>query len=138
VADLFDTLWQLLLLIVKLIGELGSLALHWWVVLLWFAWWLWAVNWQKAWPVLARGAWAPFVLLIVLAALAWSQIAPSSGTFLGMLTLPNFWWQLGAVTFLACTALLCGWLQGLLGWTPTDVAIDPPVVVEHGHGHAHH
>jgi hypothetical protein len=135
VAELFNTLWQLLLLTLKLLGELGSLALHWWLVLLWIAWWLWAVDWQKAWPILARGAWAPLVLLIVLAALAWSQIAPSSLLVLGVFILPNFWWQLCATGALATTAFLCGWLQGLFRWTPAEVAVDPPADAENGHAH---
>ena len=36
---------------------------------------------------------------------------------------------------LAALTLLCGWLQGLLGWTPAEVNLEPPVAVEHGHGH---
>jgi hypothetical protein len=135
VADLFDTLLKLILVLRDLAGQLGALALHWWLVLLWIAWWLWGVNWQKAWPVLSRGAWIPFALVVVLAALAWSQIAPSTGIFLGTFTLPNFWWQLGAVAALAATALFCGWLQGFMHWTPEDVPVDPPAEVEHGHGH---
>ena len=134
-AELFETLWQLLLVLFKLVGDLGSLALHWWLVLLWFAWWLWAVNWQKAWPILARGAWMPLVLLIILVALAWSRIDPSSRIFLGVLNLPNFWWQLCATGLLALSALLCGWIQGLFRWTPIDVAVDPPAHAEPGHAH---
>jgi len=130
VADLFDTLWQLVVILVRLGGDLGSLALQWWAVLLWFAWWLWGVNWQKAWPVLRQGAAVPFVLLVVLAALAWSQIAPNSCSFI---PLPNFWRQLVAVSALAASALFCGWLQGLFSWAPRDVDIDPPAQVEHGH-----
>jgi hypothetical protein len=135
VADLFDTLRQLLLLILKLGSEVGTLLLHWWVVLLWIAWWLWGVNWQKAWPVLSRGAWIPFGLVVVLAALAWSQIMPSTRTVLGTITLLNFWWQLTACAALAATALFCGWLQGVMHWTPAEVDVEPPAHVEHGHGH---
>ena len=136
-AELFDTLGKLIVLLFQLVGELGLLALHWWAVLLWFAWWLWGVNWQKVWPFLARGAWVPFALLVVLVALVWSQIAPSSWTILGALTLPNFWWQLLATSALAGIALFCGWLQGVMGWTPADMPVDPPAHVEAGHGHTH-
>jgi hypothetical protein len=138
VAELFDTLVKLGSVLLDLVGQLGSLALHWWVVLLWIAWWLWGVNWHKAWPVLSRGAWIPLALVVVLAGLIWSQIAPSTRIFLGVVTLPNFWWQLGASAALAATALFCGWLQGIMGWTPAEVAVDPPAHAHHGHGHAHH
>jgi len=132
VAELFETFWQLILVLVRLLAELGSLALHWWVVLLWFAWWLWGVNWQKAWPMLKQGAAIPLALLVVLVALAWSQIAPGTSSYI---PLPNFWWQLVAVAALAASALFCGWLQGITGWTPADVEVDPPVQVEHGQPH---
>ena len=132
-GELFDTLAQLITVLLKLVGELGALALHWWFILLWIAWWLWGVNWHKAWPVLARGAYVPLALLVVLAALAWSQIAPSTGIFAGVITLPNFWWQLVACAGLAATALFCGWLQGILRWSSADIPVDPPAHVEHGH-----
>ncbi len=81
---------------------------------LWCAWWLWAVNWQRAWPVLARGGWAPALLLMALATLVWSRLAPGSCACLGFVTVPNVWWQLGGVCTLAALALFCGWLQGRL------------------------
>jgi hypothetical protein len=103
---------------------------------LWCAWWLWCVNWRKAWPVLAHGGWVPVVLLMYTSALAWSQVSPGPCNCLPFLTIPNFWWQLGSVTTLTLIALLCGWLQGKLGWTPAEVHFEPPA---HGHGHgAHH
>jgi hypothetical protein len=104
---------------------------------LWCAWWLWAVNWKKVWPALAAGAWVPVVLLVVLSALGWSMIFPSTCNCLGFVTLPNFWWQLGSCAALAAVALFCGWLQGQFGWTPEDVDFEPPAA-EHGHEHGHH
>ena len=105
---------------------------------LWCAWWLWAVNWKKAWPVLAEGGWVPVVLLTLVSALAWSQIFPASCGCLGF-PIPNFWWQLGSCAALACVALFCGWLQGRLGWGPADVSFEPPAG-HHGHAHGpgHH
>jgi hypothetical protein len=99
----------------------------------WCAWWLWAVNWKKAWPVLAQGAWVPVVLLTVLGALAWAQAAPTSWQ-LGGLGL-NFWWQLGGAGALVALALFCGWLQGWLGWGPEEVSYEsaPPAEAAHGH-----
>ncbi len=93
---------------------------------LWCAWWLWAVNWPRAWPVLARGGWAPVLLLMAMAALVWSRLSP--GEFL---TLPNGAWQLGGVCALTALALFCGWLQGVLGWTPHDVDLEPPPAPHH-------
>ena len=125
-----------------LLGDL--LRLLWSVVLpilpvgLWMAYWLWAVNWKKTWPILRVGAWAPVVLLILVSAGVWSRIAPSPCTCLKVVTIPNFWWQLGSVSTLAALALFCGWLQGTLHWTPAEHPIDPPETEGHGHAQAHH
>jgi hypothetical protein len=108
----------------------------------WCAWWLWCVDWRKVWPVLAKGAWLVVVLLVFTSALAWSSIFPYTCTCLGF-PLPNFWWQLGACATLALVALFCGWLQGQLGWAPTEVSFDTPSAAHghhgagHGHGHSH-
>jgi hypothetical protein len=101
---------------------------------LWCAWWLWAVDWKKAWPVLAQGAWAPVVLLGLLGALVWSRISPSECDCLAVVRIPNFWWRLGGVAALAATALFCGWLQGRLGWAPAEVDLEPPPEAP-GRGH---
>ena len=107
-----------------------SMSASWlWLLLplgLWIVLWLWTVNWQKLWPVLAHGAWAPAVLLLLIGAVVWSRIEPW-----------RFIWQLGVVAGLAILALFCGWLQGCFQATPAEVRIDPPAVADHGHGHAH-
>jgi hypothetical protein len=92
---------------------------------LWCAWWLWAVNWKKAWPVLAQGAWVPVLLFVFTVALAWAGVAG------------NFWRHLGLVGGLALLTLFCGWLQGKLGWAPEDVSFEPASDSGH-HGHAGH
>jgi hypothetical protein len=132
---------------VELITSLGDFLSHLWTFLavlgyallpwlpggLWCAWWLWCVNWKRAFPVLARGGWVVAVLMVFVSALAWSSIFPSR--YSGV---PNFWWQLVACATLALLALLCGWLQGWLGWTPEEVSFDPPADAgDHGHA-AHH
>src|SRR5438552_3738978 len=104
-VELWQTLLQLVELLVKLLGELVQLALNWSLLIAWIAWWLWGVNWKKAWTVLAEGAWVPVGVLLVAAALAWSQMAPSDCTCLGFVTVPNFWWQLGGVGLLAAVTL---------------------------------
>jgi hypothetical protein len=105
---------------------------------LWIAFWLGAVNWKKTWPVLRIGGWAPAVLMILISASVWSRLAPSACGCLQVVTIPNYWWQLGVVSTLAAVALLCGWLQGCIGWTPTEHAVEPVAAEDHGHGLAHH
>ena len=87
--------------------------------------------------MLAQGAWLPVLLLMIVTALVWSQIAPGDCTCLGFVAVPNFWWQLGGVSLLVTMTLLCGWLQGVFGWTPTVVSIEPPEapIMENEHGH---
>ena len=69
------------------------------------------------------------------------DIAPSSCDCLRSVTIPNFWWQLGSVSLLASLALFSGWLQGVMGCTPPEYAVEPPAGEhghDHGHGHGHH
>jgi hypothetical protein len=137
-ASVFQSLWQIVLDILALAVQLLVLGLHWSLLIAWVAWWLCGVNWSKAWPVLARGAWAPVVLLLLISALVWSRIAPSECACLGFVTVPNFWWQLGAVGLLASITLFCGWLQGIFQWAPPEISLDPPVHADHGHAHGEH
>jgi len=134
VTELFNTLWQLVLNLRDLSGELIVLGLRYWLVLFWLAWSLWGINWQKCWPTLKAGAWAPVVLCLVVVALIWSQVEPYPCECLKLASVPNFWWQLGAVGLIASITLFCGWLQGYLGWTPAEISLDPPA---HGHDHEH-
>ena len=109
------------------------------VLLVWVLWWLLAVNWRKAWPMLADGGWAPLVLLMVMTSMAWAMIDARPCNCLGFMVVPNGWWQLGYVSTLVALALVCGWLQGYFALTPADIPIEPPPE-EHAHhdGHAHH
>ena len=138
-AGVFQSLWQIVLDLGSLSVELLALALTWSLLIAWVAWWLLAVNWTKAWPVLARGAWAPLVLLMLVSALVWSRISPTDCGCLGFVTIPNFWWQLGAVGLLAAVTFFCGWLQGLFHWAPAEISLEPPAPdPSHGHAHGHH
>ena len=101
---------------------------------LWCVWWLFCVNWKKTWPVLSQGGWMPVVLLMVVTALAWSRIFPSTCNCLGF-PIANFLWQLLEVIGFTLLALFCGWVQGRLGWLPPEVHFEPPA---HHHGHGHH
>jgi hypothetical protein len=132
--SLWQTLGQLFAVLGQLAVQLLELGAHWLLLIFWVAWWLCAVNWQKLWPFLARGGWAPLVLLILMVSFAWSIIQPTPPEFLD--GIPTFWWQLGYVSVLVGLALFCGWLQGLLGWTPAEIDLEPPVHDEAG-GHTH-
>lgn len=104
------------------------------LLLAWLAWALFAVNWQRTWHYLSRGAWAPVVLLLVVAALVWSQLVPSVCDCLGF-PVGNFWWQLGAVVLIAALTLLCGWIQGYFQWTPPEIDLNPPGPSDHSSHH---
>lgn len=129
--EVWDALLVLLVAIAKL---LLGFAMHWSLLLFWIAWWLFGINWNKARPVLARGAWVPFLLVVFLSALLWSQLFPSSS-----FGLPNFWWQLVYVGVFAFASVCCGWLQDSMEWAPADIILEPPLHHDHhGNGHHHH
>ncbi len=113
----------------------GSVLLLLLPYVLWCAFWLWAVNWKKAWAVLAQGGWAPLVLLMGMVTMVWSRVAPGPCDCLGFVRIPNFWWQLGDVLLLVGLAFFCGWLQGYLQQTPFEVEVEP---VPEAHGHGQH
>jgi hypothetical protein len=106
-------------------------------VLLWCLFWLFAVNWKKAWTALGQGGWVPVVLLNFVAAFVWSGIVPIPYPVGDQFSVPNFWWQLGVVIGLTLLALFFGWLQGVLGWAPPEINLEP-AAVHHGHGHHGH
>lgn len=144
-VDVFQSLIEVGAAVGTLAWGLLSLLLAAWLLLLWVAWWLWGVDWAKAWGVLAQGGWVPLVLLVTLGALVWSQILPHDLS-VGFASVPNFWWQFAAAGLLACTALFCGWLQGVMGWMPEEIPIYPAEGGhdrghgqghDHGHGHGH-
>jgi hypothetical protein len=127
-VDLFWTLFQLVVLLLWF-ALLGA------PIILWVAWWLWAVDWPKFWPTLAEGAWAVLVLLALVVAMALTFLIPGSQTVAGV-DVPSPWWQLGAVSVAVAVMFLCGWLQGVLGWYPPEP--QPGPAAGHGHGHGHH
>jgi hypothetical protein len=136
--DIFYTLVQLVETLYTLVVQTGLLALRHALLLVWVAWWLWGVNWGKAWGVLARGGWMVVVLLTVVTALVWASIAPGTFDVLGLFTLANFWWQLAAVTLIVLLALFCGWVQGRMGWQPAEIDLEPPAPAVHHDHHGHH
>jgi hypothetical protein len=138
VPDVLATLWKLVVVLSTLTVDLLWLALIWSLLLAWVAWWTFAVNWEKTWKFLAQGAWVPLLMLCVGGAFVWSRIAPSKFNLLDLIVVPNFWWQvLGVGTLLGLT-LFCGWLQGVFGWTPAEVRLEPPASSAHDAHHAPH
>jgi hypothetical protein len=136
VTEIVHTSVQLVNTFFTLLLAIGALALAHALLIVWVAWWLWGVNWNKAWATLAQGGWAVVVLLTIIAALAWASLAPSSLDCWGLLSIANFWWQLGAVTLLVLLALFCGWVQTVFGWAPAEIELAPPAPTEdHHHGH---
>jgi len=130
VGDNPDTLVQLLDILSSLVTAVGELIL-WlgrlvftnWLLIVWIAWWLWGVNWNKTWQVLARGAWVPVALLMVVTALVWSEMTQGTG----------FLWRFGEVCLVAAVTLFCGWLQGVFGWTPAEIDVEPRAGAAHDH-----
>jgi hypothetical protein len=119
-------LQQLAIILSKMAEKLVQDAMG-WLLIFWLAWCLFGINWRKAWTVLAQGAWAPLVLAMILAALAWSQMTPDA---------PYFWKKLGQVTLVVAASFFCGWVQGYFGWQPVEVNLEP--VTSPAHGHHHH
>ena len=133
-TDLWTVLEQLLRDLGSLVVLLGGWALQWSLLIVWTAWWLWGVNWSRVWPVLSEGAWAVLLLLMVVSALVWSQMIPADCDCIGV-TIPNFWWQLLGISLLTGFTLLCGWVQGTLGWAPAEIDLESAESVANGHGH---
>jgi hypothetical protein len=131
-TDFGGILWQLLQLLVV---EVGGMILKWSLLITWVALCLWAIDWRKMWPRLAAGAWAPLTLIAGTITLVWGWMFPSEAVILGTITLPNFWWQLLAMGGIVSIALICGWLQGVLGCYPAEVELQPATGDGHGHSH---
>jgi hypothetical protein len=140
----------ILQLLGALVGEASAALVRHLPLVLWVIWWLWGVNWKKAWPVLAQGGWVPVLLLMAVAALAWAQLEPRAYVLAGGWTIANGWWQLVGVSLLVAVALFCGFVQGYFNWTPQEIDLAPPAAAHHGtyghvpghgndgHEHGHH
>jgi hypothetical protein len=50
----------------------------------------------------------------------------------------SFWRQLANIVLLVALTLLCGWLQGVMGWTPVEMELEPPADSAGHDGHGHH
>lgn len=135
--ELQHTLQELLIGLGTLVYQLFTLGWPYILLILWIVWSLFAINWPRAWAALRQGAWAPLILLMIVSALVWSRISPASCDCLKIVTIPNFWWQLGYVGMLVAIMFFCGWLQRVFHWAPAEIDLNPPAPT-HGHDHDHH
>jgi hypothetical protein len=104
-------------------------AMSWWLLIAWLALCLFGINWKRTWPILAKGAWAPLGLAMILSALAWSQMTPAA---------PHFWRKLGLVSVVVSASFFCGWVQSYFGWQPAEINLEPVDPAANSHGHDHH
>jgi hypothetical protein len=100
----------------------------------------WAIDWRRAWRVLAAGGWAPLVLIAIMAAAVWTFLWPTPVLVLGSFTVANGVWQFGAVGLFVGLMLFCGWLQSRTDYAPPEFNFDEPVHThdDHSPAHAHH
>ena len=54
--DLLQAVWQVVYSLGKVAALLLQLIAGSALLVVWVAWWLWGVNWQKTWPVLKQVA----------------------------------------------------------------------------------
>lgn len=129
-VDVLVAVWGLLL-------ALLAVVVPWTPLIAWLAYWLFAVNWTKLWPVLARGGWIGVVLLGLVMTLVWGMVAPpaSGSHFLLGLTLSNFVGKFVYVTSLLVMMLLCGSVQ-LSGACGDWIDFSEPAEPEDAHQHA--
>lgn len=100
-------------------------------------WCLFAVNWRKAWPVLAAGGWAPLVLIGIMGAAVWSVVVPQSLHIPQIGVVPSGIWHFLAAGMLVGLVLFCGWVQSRWGYSPEEFNLDEPAH-HHHHDHGHH
>ena len=139
-SSLVNVLWSLLDVVVNLL----RVILPWLPLLGWVGFWIFAVNWAKAFPILRRGGFIGVVLLMFVAVLVWAAVAPpDNGKHLMLgLSVDNPSGKFIYVTMLTCIALLCGSAQlsgsfGRLGEFPEEPAADDDVHAHNDQGHGH-
>jgi hypothetical protein len=133
--ELFTALGNVILAVLQILAPWTPLAA-------WLAYWLFAADWSKLWPVVTRGGWIAIVLIGLMMALVWGVVAPPTGgkhVILG-LTLQNFTGKFVYVTSLLVMMLLCGMVQlsGACGKWASFSGPEPEDDGHHGHGHEDH
>lgn len=141
--QLFDSLQLLLTAGWGVIIALLAVIVPWTPLIAWVGFWLLAVNWEKLYPVLAKGGIVGLVLIGLMMILVWGLIAPplDGKHYIFGLKLSNFVGKTIWVTMLFTIMALCGSVQlsgacGSLACFPEDLPED-----DHGnggHGHDSH
>ncbi len=104
--DLFQALWLVLVALLTILAP-------WTPLIAWLAFCLFAINWVRVWPDIARGGWIGLVLIGLVAAVVWAVIAPPAGGshFFFGLTVSNFVGKLVYVTSILVMMFMCGSVQ---------------------------
>ncbi|WP_437203752.1 hypothetical protein [Planctomicrobium sp. SH664] len=137
---LFQSLLQVIQALTGLFVALVAAISPWTPLLLWVAFWLFAVNWRKLYPVLMQGGLIGVILLALTTILVWSSISvPESGFhYIYGLKADNVVGKGVFVTGLLVIASFCGSVQ-LSGACGKLCRFDEAPVEEPAHGHsAHH
>jgi len=142
--QLFISLQKLLEAGWLVVMNLLVVVVPWTPLIAWVAFWLLAVNWEKLYPVLAKGAIIGVLLIGLMMILIWGLIAPPADGMHHLFGLnpSNFVGKTVYVTILFTIMALCGSVQlsGAYG-SLTHFADDESVDEEHGgnaHGHDSH
>lgn len=110
-----------------------TLTLPWTPLVAWIAFWLFAVNWEKLYPILARGGVFALALIGLSVILVWGVIAPPEAgahRILGLNITNTFVGKTFYVAMLTSIMGLCGAVQlsgacGSLVSFPEDDSDDP-------------
>lgn len=107
------SIWNVVVAVANLLVELVLFVAPWVPLLAWIAFWLFAVNWKKLYPILPNGGIIGVILTGLMAILVWSVIAePVGGVHhLYGLKVTNVYGKLMYVTSLFVIAALCGSVQ---------------------------
>jgi hypothetical protein len=120
--------------------NLVRVLIPWLPLLSWIGYWLFAVNWSKALPlIMGRFGWVGIVLMMLVATIVWGSVAPpetGAHSLLG-LSVSNYVGKFIYVTFLTCIAFLSGAAQ-LSGAFGKLCEFPEPVTDDDHHGHDDH
>ncbi len=140
--QLIDSLQKLLVASWDVVVQMLVLVVPWAPLIAWIAFWLLAVNWEKLYPVLAKGGIIGVALIGLMMILVWGLIAPPASGVHHLFGLQpgNFAGKAIYVTMLMAIMALCGSVQ-LSGACGSLVSFPDDDHDDHGHavdGHGGH